>query len=357
MSAGRITTIISASANNEISYIERHPGFIEYIHPTDMTIKELQKIYQNTSDFEEQLTGHVPLYVDILLKKSQSREQFISRVENQVEFSHGTLLNPNVHPQIISQLENSMCQILLGCTFKGQLLYYDKKHFVEKFDGTFQTWTYQPLTSLVEDATRVFFWDKLMTYIAKNEVSLLNVMNAPDTTNDTRGRIFEGIVVQRCRVQGVIVSSIKGIQKKSITIRENVIDFKGSTLQEIENECFDTAVFVPKNCNFPAVDMVWKSEKCIYGVQIHVSSEHNDVAATFWDMCDKVSWFDKYKVYLLYLSPNEKCAIQSKESSYCKNDGSKKRRRTDAKKEISIGYITIKSVQCLKDLPVPIFRK
>jgi hypothetical protein len=37
MKAGRITSVISASANNEVSYKEQHEGFEEYIHTIGMT--------------------------------------------------------------------------------------------------------------------------------------------------------------------------------------------------------------------------------------------------------------------------------------------------------------------------------
>jgi hypothetical protein len=42
---GRITSIIAASANNEISYKDRHEGFYEYNHCTTMIADELMMAF------------------------------------------------------------------------------------------------------------------------------------------------------------------------------------------------------------------------------------------------------------------------------------------------------------------------
>jgi hypothetical protein len=68
MKAGRITSVISASANNEISYKEKHEAFDEYVHRNDMTPEELQlafpaDTFTETLDHVEKLTGNVPLFL------------------------------------------------------------------------------------------------------------------------------------------------------------------------------------------------------------------------------------------------------------------------------------------------------
>lgn len=309
-----------------------------------MTDDELHTIYPERIDFEKQLTGHVPLFVSELLTSNETKTVFISNVNASVELSLSTLMAKNILQRDLSSLTNNMCQILLGYAFKQKLLLYDKKFFVQKYDEVLDAWIYQPLSSLAEDATRKFFWKDMMAYIATNEVSLLTVMNDSKTTNDTRGRIFEGLVIQRCMAHGVKVTlPIVGLQQKKLSIDANAFDFHGSTLQHMECALVAKGVFVPINCNFPAVDMIWKSGKCVFGVQIHVSSDK------FWELCNEVSWFDQYKVYLLYLSPNDNCAIRDKKYTYCK--GQPKKRLPGIKKEtISIGYITIHSVQCLQNL-------
>ena len=42
MKPGRISSIISASVNNEIAYKDSHPGFIEYHHPLSMERHEFE---------------------------------------------------------------------------------------------------------------------------------------------------------------------------------------------------------------------------------------------------------------------------------------------------------------------------
>jgi hypothetical protein len=116
MSAGRITTIISASANNEISYKSQHSGFLEYIHRTNMTNEELLQVYEN-NDVDEYLTGNVPLFIrKFILDEKAQVEPFTASVMNEVELSLDKLmksLEDNVKPRFIS----NMCEILLGYAF------------------------------------------------------------------------------------------------------------------------------------------------------------------------------------------------------------------------------------------------
>jgi hypothetical protein len=65
--ARRITSIISASANNEISYKARHESFKAYAHTSSMTKDELRATVGplDGEQMSELLdwTGGVPLYV------------------------------------------------------------------------------------------------------------------------------------------------------------------------------------------------------------------------------------------------------------------------------------------------------
>jgi hypothetical protein len=191
-----------------------------------------------------------------------------------------------------------------------------------------------------------------MKYIADKEVHLIEVMVDPITTNDTRGRLFEALVVQRCIANGVKIKSMG--QRKAISMVKKQSEFHGSKLPYIIESDASDGVYAPTNCNFPAVDMVWKSGKNVYGVQVHISNDHDDVAPDFWNMCQEAAWFSKFNVFLLYLSPNKECSLMKKTYDYCKGQGSTTRRGGKTKENISIDYIAIDAVECLKDLQVPL---
>ena len=43
-------------------------------------------------------------------------------------------------------------------------------------------------------------------------------------------------------------------------------------------------MYIPRNCNFPAIDLIWKHGKSVCGVQVH-TSDHHDVLENFRAMC------------------------------------------------------------------------
>ena len=102
----------------------------------------------------------------------------------------------------------------------------------------------------------------------------------------------------------------------------------------------EDGIYVPINCNFSAVDMIWKSKNQVFGVQVHINRGHDDVARKFSNLCEKANWFNKYEIYLLYLSPNDACSMKTKVSDY----------RGDSGNQILIQYITLSSVDCLESL-------
>ena len=339
MAPGRITSIISASANNEIAYKDRHEGFDEYFHRADITDEEIELVFSAVIENEKQLTGNVPLYVHQLRYGGESRATLQAGVVSSLSKLRRETLEVD-RPT----LKNSMCQILLGMKFAMPLSDYDRKYFVEECNVDKTEWSYRPLSPLVEDATRAFFFADLMNYIEKNESSMLQVLNEGRTTNDTKGRIFEGLVIQRCRAEGVKV--IKSAILPSVLTIQNIAHvIAGQVLPQTISD----GIHIPINCNFPAVDMVWKVGKQVFGVQIHTSSDHRDVAPKFLDMCSAAQWFsNKYMVYLVYLSPNKNCSMKSQTSEFPTIIDSRSRSRQE--NQILIRYITLSSVDCLKSL-------
>ena len=49
MQGEHIVSIVSASANNEVAYIERHLGFDEYNHPCKMDLDEIKLAFDEIS--------------------------------------------------------------------------------------------------------------------------------------------------------------------------------------------------------------------------------------------------------------------------------------------------------------------
>jgi hypothetical protein len=69
--AGRVISIISASSNNEIAYLDSHRGFVEEIHTPEMSDDELSLMFGANIrwDVVREFAGGVPPYVNRLLEK------------------------------------------------------------------------------------------------------------------------------------------------------------------------------------------------------------------------------------------------------------------------------------------------
>jgi len=109
-------------------------------------------------------------------------------------------------------------------------------------------------------------------------------------------------------------------------------------LPEIMNE---NGMYVPRNSNFPAIDLIWKCGDSVCGVQVHVSKHHN-VLKKFTEMCKKAGWLTKFKtIYLLYLSPEQSVA-NSVQNLIPKTQG-----------RITVVALCKSSIPCLKTLQWP----
>jgi hypothetical protein len=76
-------------------------------------------------------------------------------------------------------------------------MYYDRKYLIPgKREGF--TRHYEPLFPLVLVAYQTFFWEDILEYVETHEASLLLICANLSTTNDTRGRIFEFLVIKHC---------------------------------------------------------------------------------------------------------------------------------------------------------------
>lgn len=300
--AGRVTSVISASANNEMAYRESHEGFQEFDHITNMIDNELSKVCDaiNAANIKDVLadTDGVPLYAIMF---AQDKDNFYSILSDEV-YRSLERLRPQTEFQAESWklVQRSIFSSLLGTKTESQK--YDKKFLIlGRRDGT--RWEYRPLLPAVLSAYRHHLWDDLMAYVEENEKLLLQVCSLDDTNNDTRGRLFETIVIRRCQSNGVKFQ----VGPEVFEIASGVGHFRrfaGKLLPRLtagEADC----IAVPMDPNFPAIDLIWKYGNIIFGVQVHVN-EHEPVASDFFGLCRHAGWFESFEaVHLLYLGPEE----------------------------------------------------
>ena len=299
MKPGRITFIISAPASNELSYKERHEGFDEYIHRTDMAHGELQSAFDAiTATSVEQtvaLTGGVPLYVSLILTTGEDEYQrdISASVKDslyRLERAH----NENGWKQICQSIYAS----LLESKTSAEL--YDKKFFIAS-KTAHNTFRYKALVPPVLASCRDYLWDDLMLYLQQKEQSLLSACRDPDTTNDARGRHFENMVIRRCVQNGVVFQL--GHEVISIPALSADFGFPGKLLPEFTSYS-PNGIYVPLDPTFPAIDLVWKHGNVLFGVQVHVC-KHDDVLEGFISLCRVAKLFDQFDVHLIYLSPED----------------------------------------------------
>jgi hypothetical protein len=95
-------------------------------------------------------------------------------------------------------------------------------------------------------------------------------------TNSACGQIFELLVISRCSLNADV--TWEGFLLKEC---DRIETFCCNTLPEV---MVKDGMYVPRNCNFSAIDLIWKCGKKVCGVQVH-TSDHHDVLENFRAMC------------------------------------------------------------------------
>lgn len=300
---GRITSVIAASANNEMAYKEHHEGFVEYNHRTDMIEHELRLLFEgkgiNDMNVRKVIdsSGGVPLYAMMYARNPQT---FQDEVNDSVSFSLDRLRPSNefqIHEWTL--VRDSIFSSIFGTTSSSKK--YDKKFLVrEQANEAGTVWRYKALFPAVLAAYRQHLWNDLIKYVEENEVHFLEVCRSHNTTNDTRGRLFEAIVIRRCQSHGVTI--VEGREDKNVGPCS--FGFAGNVLPEIASTSRD-CIHIPYDPNFPAVDLILKIGRSVFGVQVHVGV-HPDVAPSFFGLCRTARWFENFDtVNLVYLAPED----------------------------------------------------
>ena len=340
---GRITSIISAPANNEVAYQESQEGFDDFDHPTSFTKEELRVLYKeqlnglDLGDFHY-LTGFVPLYVSSYFKTTES--DYFDEVIRVVKFSLISLEtqygDSSVGTAKWKEAVDVSVRMLVGAKLESQPNFYDRKFTY--FSGKKYP---KALFPLVEAAFLEIMWDNLIDYIDNNERLLLEVCKDTQITNDVRGRVFELLVIRRLqRNQEQTKTKIPGL---AIPSRKHmkVQTFQGmSTLPILDEDQSLFRMWVPCVGNFAAVDVILELASQVWAIQIHVS-RHSDVSARFVKMCEDAGWFQSHNdsVHLLYLSPTTAIKKESED-----------RLNKNQDERLKVWFASLQDLDCLKSI-------
>jgi hypothetical protein len=296
----RVISILSASANNELA--DNHESFLEYQHPVNMTSDELVKVFgaRDTKSNAQEFAGGHPYYVRNYLELGEKK--FLDGIYTDVAQSAGRLQRDQPFHWA------SVLEAIVLCVLKqvrAETFLHDKKFLVPELVGT--NYLFIPICPAVLAAYRRYFWDDVMETVAKNEALYLGVCAARGTGNDTRGRLFEALVIQRIKSRGLRLTGKWGSdEEQDDQIHEGSFShFQGSMLPELPYVVENT-LYIPDSSNFPAIDFFFRTSSTLVAFQVHVS-KHKDVGNRLLGMCRVAGWFEK-KVVLIYLSPTAKAA-------------------------------------------------
>jgi hypothetical protein len=313
-----------------------------------MTFDELRVTFDSVNEGNVEgivnLTGGVPLYVTMFFEECGGD---VSQYERAIVDSAIESLRRLQCGNDWDEICTSVCSSLLGIETSARV--YDKKFFTTSQNATNNKFRYQALVPLVLVACREYLWDSLMSYIQEKEQLLLQVCADAATTNDARGRHFEHMVIQRCTHRGVRFQL--GSERIEIPALRADFRFGGRVLQSYTLATAN-GVFVPLDPNFPAIDLVWKQDRLIIGVQVHVKG-HDDVTSSFIGLCKHAGWFDEFDaVHLIYLSPED--AVMDLVNSLVTpptHDSITTQRQPSQR--INRRAISKNSIDCLRDLQWP----
>jgi hypothetical protein len=306
MKATRITSIISASANNEAAYSDYHEGFVEYNHKTEMDTHEVENTFPSTlhrCDIETlmELTGGVPGYAHLLLNIYNGNiDDFEEKIGNQLRKSLDNL-QINCTNDAWKQIKETIFSMLLG--YKTNYYeYYDRQFFIQQKISR-DTYEYHALIPVIMTYCKRFFYEDLLMTVKKSERALLSICSKQGIPQSVIGFLFEAMVVNRFLSNDIrFVLTEEG---KEFTFSADESRSSKIANNKFPNTYIDDGVYIPASETFPAVDMILKKDKTIVGVQIHTSKKDKKDITKFEKRAKAAGWFQTYEeVYLMFLSPD-----------------------------------------------------
>lgn len=357
MKPGRITSIISASANNELAYKESHEGFGEYDHCRAMEKQELLLLYDEISKstdvdrlVEEVLkeTDGVPLFVASYLEKDMNIDAYEAEVIESVRHSLSKLEEEKVGRTWNRIVASSISALLLIETTESL---YDKKFLSQERLLPSRKFRYKPLVKQVLIGYREHLWKELLLYVEEKERTLLDICADFSTTNRVRGCHFETMVIRRCSLRNVEIP----VRDKTITVLSGdreATGFSGKSLPELPNN----GLSFPFDPNFTAIDFILREGKYVFAIQVHVST-HHDVSNAFIGLCNQAQWFQRFEeIHLIYLSPEDEVTLLVAplvNPPTLTRRSSMRNLETPANPKITRRAISKNSFACLVDMPWP----
>lgn len=269
---GPIISIISASANNDVSHRDNHDGFEVFDHKPRFDNDEINLLYPQDEisrcDWKEleYATGFVPLYVNLWAKDPNT---YYRQVRSEIDDALTNLRQETKKKDeeswksVVKSAIN--CLLCMRLTELPNLL--DRKYSLVEIDPVTDTCSIIALFPLVAEKYRDFFWDYLATYIDENERDILNVCTT--ATQAMRGCLLEQLVIRRPLKSKLADSDFRkiftdaGLAKEIASTSKTAKEFTTVTrvpsctrypkLGSGEGNC---TYFVPVAPNFPATDLI-----------------------------------------------------------------------------------------------------
>ena len=349
MKPSRITSVISASANNEMAYKETHEGFLEYFHNPAMIESELLLLnddinMSNVSTVVAETRG-VPLFAATFIEKEMDADAYEAEVIGSVRHSLQKLKDETSYWDAI--VASAISSLLFLDTDEDR---YDKKFLLPEQLQSLR-FRYKPLVPQVFQAYRSFVWSELMAHVAAQERALLSVCKDTATTNRVRGCHFETMVIRRCSSSNVdiLVGDI------SVTVPSGEQAATGFGGKLLPKSPIVDGLYFPFDPNFPAIDFFLSSGRYVFAVQVHVSV-HDDVANEFVGLCRQAGWFQRFDcIQLIYLSPEEDVAslVTSRVSPPTLDAVATRQDGDTSVCKITRRAMSRDSISCLRDLQWP----
>ncbi len=324
MEPGRIISIISASANNDVSHRENHGGFRDFVHPNHFEKREMEMLYtdKKVSSWSmpelEYATGRVPWYLNRWVAGVNA--QYASEVRSEINSALHKLKREKKDEWEF--FTTSSLQYLLQTRISDVPSYYDRKYLLLKPE--LGSYAFIPLFPLVEEAYRKFFWDELLKYIGEHEAKLLQICAHEKTTDDVRGYLFGQMVILRLSQSGLSANVVtKILNEANVTMTSDMraaleCPFILDLLQGLAYPSFAPSdaftLYIPLSPNFPAVDLIFRLGKVVIAFQIHVSKKHTDVLPSLQLHARNAKWKKGgiHTIILVYLVPVDRLEKNSK---------------------------------------------